>query len=118
MLEKSLGLMFYLKKPKDYTEGPVLIYLRITVNGDPKEISTKRLCEPERWNVKANRAIGNKEDVKSLNAYLDVLQNKAYEARRHLIDRGKTVTALAIKNIISGESQISMLFKPRMIPPN
>jgi site-specific recombinase XerD len=105
MLEKSLGLLFYLKKPKDYAEGPVLIYLRITVDGVQKEMSTKRLCEPEKWNGKANRAIGNKEDVKALNTYLDVLQNKAYDARTHLIDRGKIVTALAIRNIISGEDQ-------------
>lgn len=115
MLEKSLGLLFYLKKPKDYTEGPVLIYLRITVDGVPKEMSTKRFCDPERWNSKANRVIGNKEDVKTLNAYLDVLQNKAYDARTHLIDRGKIVTASAIKNIISGDDQrqwmLMVLFK-------
>jgi integrase len=115
MLEKSLGLLFYLKKPKDYTAGPVLIYLRITVNGVPKEMSTKRLCDPEKWNGKANRAIGNKEDIKALNAYLDVLQNQVYDARTHLIDRGKIVTALALKNIVSGEDQrqwmLMVLFK-------
>jgi integrase len=105
MLEKSLGLLFYLKKPKDYTEGPVLIYLRITVDGIPKEMSTKRLCEPEKWNGKANRAIGNKEEVKALNAYLDVLQNQVYDARTHLIDRGKIVTALALRDIVSGEDK-------------
>jgi len=105
MLEKSLGLMFFLKKPKDYVDGLVPIYFRITVDGLPKEMSTKRFCEPEKWNAKANRAIGKKEDVRNLNAYLDVLQNKAYDARTHLIDRGKVVTALSIRNIISGEDQ-------------
>jgi hypothetical protein len=38
MLEKSLGLMFFLKKPQDYSEGLVPIYLRITVDGVRKEI--------------------------------------------------------------------------------
>ncbi|MFD2872056.1 site-specific integrase [Mucilaginibacter ximonensis] len=105
MLEKTLGLLFYLKKPKDYTAGPVLIYLRITVDGDQKELSTKRFCEPEKWNAKANRAIGNKEETKTLNAYLDMLQNQVYDARTQLIDRGKIVTALALKNIVSGNDQ-------------
>ncbi|MCQ6957338.1 site-specific integrase [Mucilaginibacter aquariorum] len=105
MLEKSLGLMFFLKKPQDYVEGLVSIYLRITVDGVRKEMSTKRFWDPEKWNAKANRAIGNKEESKNLNTYLDVLQNKAYDARTHLIDRGKIVTALAIRNIISGEDQ-------------
>lgn len=105
MLEKSLGLMFFLKKPQDYVEGPVPIYLRITVDGVRKEMSTKRFWEPARWSAKANRATGTKEDVKKLNTYLDVLQNKAYDARTHLIDRGKIVTAAAIRSIISGEDQ-------------
>lgn len=115
MLEKSLGLMFFLKKPQDYVEGLVPIYLRITVDGVRKEMSTKRFWDPEKWNAKANRAVGNKEETKNLNAYLDVLQNKAYAARTHLIDRGKIVTALAIKNILSGEDQrqwmLMVLFK-------
>ncbi len=105
MLEKSLGLLFYLKKTKDHAEGPVQIYLRITVDGIQKEISTKRFCDPEKWSAKANRAIGNREDTKTLNGYLDLLMRKAYDARTHLIDRGKVVTAQAIKNIVSGEDQ-------------
>jgi len=41
MLEKSLGLLFYIRKPKSYTDGLLPIYLRITIDGIPKEISTK-----------------------------------------------------------------------------
>ena len=33
MPEKSLSLLFYLKKPKNYRKGTMPIYLRITVNG-------------------------------------------------------------------------------------
>lgn len=105
MLEKSLGLMFFLKKPQDYVEGLVPVYLRITVDGLPKEMSTKRMWDPDRWNVKANRAAGTKDDAKSLNNYLDILQGKAYDTRTALIDRGKVVTAAEIKNVLSGEKQ-------------
>lgn len=86
MLEKTLGLMFFLKKPQDYVEGLVPIYLRITVDGVRKEMSTKRFWEPEKWNAKANRATGTREEVKTLNTYLDVLQNQIYDARTHLIE--------------------------------
>ena len=72
MLDKSFGLHFYLKKPKNYVKGVVPIYLRITVDGLPKELSTKRSCEPSRWNLAAERAAGTKEDTRALNAYLDV----------------------------------------------
>ena len=56
MLEKSFGLLFYLKKPSYYRGGNMPIYMRITVDGLPKEVSTKRTCDPERWNSEAQRA--------------------------------------------------------------
>jgi hypothetical protein len=74
MLEKSFGLLFYLKKPKGYKKGPVPIYVRITVDGDEKEMSTKRSWELSRWGVKANRASGTKEDARALNDYLNVAE--------------------------------------------
>ncbi len=33
MLDKSFGLLLYVKKPKNYLKGDVPIYLRITVDG-------------------------------------------------------------------------------------
>jgi site-specific recombinase XerD len=105
MLDKSFGLLFYLKKPKNYGKGPIPIYLRITVDGVAKELSTKRSCDPNRWNPSAERVSGTKEDAKALNAYLDTLQAKAYEAKRHLIEANEMVTALAIKEILLGNSQ-------------
>lgn len=105
MLEKSFGLLFYLKKPKDYVRGPIPIYLRITVDGDEKEMSVKRLWEPSRWNAHANRATGTKEDTRSLNEYLDVVQNKAYDARKDMISRGEVITAVGIRDILSGTKQ-------------
>jgi integrase len=102
MLEKSLGLMFFLKQPRNYEGGMMYIYLKITVDGVSKDLSVKRSWLPSRWNSKGNRASGNKEDAKALNEFLDVMQNKAYDARKHLIDRGKVVTALAIVELLSG----------------
>lgn len=71
MLEKSFGLLFYLKKPKNYQQGPIPVYLRITVDGDEKEMSAKRSWEPYRWSVKSSRASGTKEDARAINEYLD-----------------------------------------------
>ena len=104
MLDKSFGLLFYLKKRNNYVKGPIPIYLRITVDGSTKELSTKRACEPNRWNPSAERVSGTKEDAKALNAYLDTLQAKAYEAKRHLIEANEMVTAFAIKEILLGNS--------------
>jgi hypothetical protein len=104
-VRKKLRFLAYLKRPKNYKGGEMPVYLRITVDGVEKEMSAKRSWEPSRWNVKSNRALGTKEDARALNTYLDVLQNKAYEARKQLIEKGKVVTAMAIRDLLSGTEQ-------------
>jgi site-specific recombinase XerD len=102
MLDKSFGLLFYLKKPKNYEKGDVPIYLRITVDCIPKEISVKRSCDPARWISDAGRASGTKESVRSLNAYLDTFQTKVLEVKRKLIESNQLVSAATIKDILMG----------------
>jgi hypothetical protein len=112
MLDKSFGLLFYLKKGKNYVKGAIPIYLRITVNGTAKEISTKRSCDTNRWNPAAERISGTKEDAKALNAYLDTLKAKTHEAKRQLIEANEMVTAIAIKEILlGGDQENKMLIK-------
>jgi hypothetical protein len=42
----------------------------------PKELSTKRTCDPGRWNSASERASGTREDSRALNAYLDTYKQK------------------------------------------
>jgi hypothetical protein len=110
MLEKSFSLLFYLKKPKNYRNGAMPIYLRITVDGIPKEISTGRQCQPERWNANACHCNGTKEDARSLNAYLDILRTKVYEARRVLLEKNEMITAETLRNILKGTSENAKIY--------
>lgn len=73
-MSKRLSILFYLKKPKTSIKGAYPIYMRITVDSKRTEVSTKRDCEPEKWNSSAGRAKGTREDIRTLNAYLDSLQ--------------------------------------------
>lgn len=110
MLEKSFGLLFYQKKPSYHVKGAIIIYMRITVDGLRKEISTGRKIEPERWNANSGRAIGAKEEIKALNAFLDTLQGKVYEARRKAVESNLEITAELLGNMIKGQAE-----KPRML---
>lgn len=110
MLTKSFTLLFYLKKRNNYIKGGLPIYMRLTVDGQRIEISTKRECEPDKWNSSAGRKNGTKEDAKLLNAYLDTLQSKVYDVHRQLIESGRAITAESVKNILVGTS-----VKPKMI---
>ena len=86
MLGKNFSLLFFLKKPKNYVSGVMPIYMRITVDGQVKEMTTSRQCDPQSWNQKAEKAFGKTEQVKELNNHLTALQVKAFEARRLLIE--------------------------------
>jgi hypothetical protein len=59
---------------------------------------------------KSEKAFGKTEQVKELNNHLTALQVKAFEARRLLIESSKEITAEAIKNLLTGQSE-----KARMI---
>jgi site-specific recombinase XerD len=102
-MEKSFGLLFYLKKPKNFKDGQRPVYLRITVNGVSSEICTKRKCDHFDWNSTAGRMDGKTEFAKSLNSYLDVLQRKVYEARKSLVENDHPVTAENIKTLLLGK---------------
>jgi site-specific recombinase XerD len=102
MLEKSFGLLFYLKKSKNQKKGPVYIYLKITVDGKPVELSSKRKWEPAKWNSSAGRALGTKEDAKELNYFLDTLELQIFQAKRSIIEADGVVSAQAIKDILTG----------------
>jgi site-specific recombinase XerD len=109
-MNTTLNLLFYLKKPKNYEVGPIPIYLRITVNGQRVEISSGRECNPGKWNSDSGRASGTKEEVKALNAYLDAIQNKVYEAHRQLLILNEFITAESIKRKYLGKED-----KPRSL---
>ena len=110
MLEKSLGLLFFLRNPSPYRKGPKLIFLRITVDGVIKELSLKRTWDKNRWNSHAGRAIGSKEDTKSLNIYLDLIMAKAQEARTKLIEKNQPITSIAIKEMLTGAAERKKMF--------
>lgn len=104
MLSRKLSMFFYLKKPSAQ-KGKMLIYIRLTVDGQRTEISTKRDCEATMWNSRMGRKNGKKEDARLLNAYLDTLEYKIYEIYRQLIEDGTEVTIEVLKNKINGVAE-------------
>lgn len=102
MVSKTFSILFYFKKAKNNLKNNSPIYMRITVDGHRVECSTKREWNPSKWSAISARAIGTKEDAKSLNAYLDTLQAKVHEIHRHLINEEQCVSAQKIKDKLTG----------------
>ena len=98
-----LTVLFCLRKPKNYVSGTAPIYLRITVDGKRTEIAISRKYDPAKWDNKSGRAVGNKEEAKSLNAYLDSIEYKIYEHHRQMTYAEETVTVETLKNRYTGK---------------
>lgn len=104
MIEKSFRLSFFLKAKKNPDENMRHIFLRITINGESRELSTKLDWPKTRWNSKTGMATGNKPDALQLNTYLDSVKMKVMEARIKLMNKGKDITADNIRSILLGAS--------------
>jgi hypothetical protein len=57
-------------------DGLAPIYARVTVDARRIEIPLKRFINPVEWNGKKGVARGNREEVKSLNHYLEEVRSK------------------------------------------
>jgi hypothetical protein len=111
-MEKSFGLSFYLKKNKHDRNRKSMIYMRITVDGDTCDISTKRKCESKRWNKISGRMSIKEEGALEFNSYLDTLQQKVFEAKRKLIELDREISPTHIKDVMLG---ISLNREKRML---
>jgi integrase len=104
-MSNLISLHFFLKQPKTSFADLLPIYLRITIKGKRTEISIGRKCETIKWSKKSQRAIGNREETKKLNKYIDLFQAKVYEAQDLLIRNSESVTTDAIRNILTGKKE-------------
>ncbi|MEN0054501.1 MAG: phage integrase SAM-like domain-containing protein [Mucilaginibacter sp.] len=108
-MKTNFSLLFYLKKPKNYSDGLVPIYLRITVAGKRAETTTARSCDPLQWNSKAGRLKGTKESSRTFNAYLDQLQTMVYSAHQSLTEQKTTITADRLKSKLTGKAETARM---------
>jgi integrase len=101
MLESSFGLTFFLKAPRK-KNNLRYIYLRVIVDGIPKETSTKRKWDMNRWDQKAERAVGTKEDAKTTNFFLTTIETKVNQYRNDLLYAESSITSQKIIDFIMG----------------
>lgn len=111
-MNKTFSLLFYVKKAKILANGTAPIYLRITIDGKRKEITTKRHIEPEKWNPITQKVNGNSEEVKALNSYLKTLEQEVFDTQHTILKDKNFVTIEVLKNILQGEEERPMLLVP------
>ena len=113
-MNKSFSLLFYVKSPKLSADGTAPIYLRITIDGQRIEISSKRQVIPSKWSTSAQKITGTGDHARSLNEYLKTLERQVYEIHRQMLERKLPVTAANLKNLLLGKEEKS---PDRMLMP-
>lgn len=111
-MQAKVSIPFYAKRAKATTGGLIPIYLRVTIDGQRIEISTKRYVEAIKWVVAQGRMKGNSGEAHSVNTYLDILKDKVYDYQEELVHEGKPITAETMRNKLLGTE-----IKSRMLVP-
>ena len=111
-MQAKMSILFYAKRAKTTTDGLVPIYLRITIDGQRLEISTKRYVEPLKWSSEAGKMKGNSEEAKSINSYLDVTKGSVYDYQKELMQHCLEVNVENMRNKLLGIDE-----KARMLIP-
>ena len=101
-MNTKLSILFFVKRTKTNVDGLLPIFIRVTVNGERIELSTKRFTTSERWLVEGNRMKGTSAESKATNSYLDTLKAKVYDYQQQLIREDELVNAENMRNKILG----------------
>ena len=83
-VSQSFGVTFLLRNNTNKADKAI-IYARIIVDGLISEFSLKRNINPACWNKVKGCAKGTKQEIRSLNEYLDKVKIRLYKCREKLL---------------------------------
>ena len=101
-MKTKITLHFYAKSTKANAAGLLPIYVRLTVDGNRMEFSTKKFIDSAKWLPEMSKMKGKTENARSLNEYLNLLRSKIFDIQMELIHRNESLTFEVFKNRLLG----------------
>ncbi len=101
---------FHLLEKKKNKRGLAPIYLRLTVDRKRKEYSISRRIQPEYWNVKLQKVMGNNPNEKEINTHINNIRHKLNKIHQILSDKDQPISAELMIAELKGENKP----KPKM----
>lgn len=101
-MKTKITLHFYPRETKTNANGQTPIYIRLTIDGERTEFSSKKFIEKGKWSSELAKMKGTTEEARSINSYLDMMRSKVLGAEMTLLHKEEPVTVENVKSIISG----------------
>ena len=98
----SFSILIWANKTKADTNGQIPLYARVTVLGKRAEISLKKKVNPKKWDAKTGFLKGSGEDVRTINNYINQVNNEIFRIYGDLQINGQNISAEEIKNKFTG----------------
>lgn len=111
-MKAKITLHIYAKTTKANAAGQLPIYIRLTVDGQRFEFSTKRFIEKSKWSPELSKMKGNSEEARTLNSYLDLMKSKVFDVQMELIHKNEELSLENFKSRILGTHQRERMLIP------
>jgi len=111
-MKAKITLHIYAKTTKANAAGQLPIYIRLTVDGQRFEFSSKKFIEKSKWSSELSKMKGSSEEARTINSYLDLMKSKVFDVQMELIHKNEELSLENFKSRILGTYQ-----RERMIIP-
>ncbi len=101
-MRSTFKILFYVRKNYVNKSGRVCIMVRITLNGEIVQFSSKLDIDPKLWDTKSGKAIGKSFKATQLNTTLDNIKASLIHNYREIERQEPHVTAEKIRNAFLG----------------
>lgn len=102
MSKSTFKILFYIRKNQVTKEGKSSIMVRLTVNGETSQFSSKLEIEPDLWDVSKQRMAGNTVKARHFNSTLEDIRVSLINHYREIELHESFVTAEKVRNAFLG----------------
>lgn len=111
-MKTKITLHFYAKKTKANVGGLLPIYIRLTVDGERLEYSSKKFIEKSKWSDDLAKMKGNSEEARSINSYLDSVKSQVIDIQMTLTHKKEALNIANFRKYLLGETDGERMLLP------
>lgn len=111
-MNATITIHMYARASRVNKTGELPISVRLTINGERTEFTTKKYVDPKKWDEKAMKVKGNSEEARTINSYLDSIKLKINQTHLQLQYRSELITLESFLDLYSGKKEKARTLVP------